>query len=66
MRLWRLNKIDNGKWSAKEFRTLSVPMMRWVVDARMNEDEFYWLADYSMAWGKNIKKFSGFLYVYEI
>ena len=50
------NKIDNGKWSAKEFRALSVPMMRWVVDARMNEDEFYWLADYSMAWGKEHKK----------
>ena len=50
------NKSDNGKWSAKEFRTLSVPMMRWVFDARMNEDEFYWLADYSMAWGKEHNK----------
>lgn len=50
------NGIDNGKWSAKEFRELSVPMMRWVVDARMNEDEFNWLADYSMAWGKTYKK----------
>lgn len=50
------NKIDNGKWSAKEFRELSVPMMRWVVDARMNEDEFNWLADYSMACGKGDKK----------
>ena len=46
------NKIDNGKMVCKEFRTLSVPMMRWVVDARMNEDEFYWLADYSMALGE--------------
>lgn len=36
------------KWSGKEFRELRVPMMRWVVDARMNDDEFYWLADYAL------------------
>lgn len=50
------NNIANGKWSANEFRNLSVPMMRWVVDARMNEDEFDWLADYTMQWGKENKK----------
>lgn len=49
------NKISVGKWSSAEFRDLSVPMMRWVVDSRMNEDEFDWLANYAVEWGKEHK-----------
>lgn len=48
----KTNEISVGKWSAQEFRNLSVPMMRWVVDSRMNEDEFEWLANYTVNWGK--------------
>lgn len=44
--------MANAKWSSKQFRDLSVPMMRWVVDSRMNEDEFFWLADYVLDWAK--------------
>ncbi len=37
----------HNKWSGSQFRALKVPMMRWVVDARMNDDEFFWLANYA-------------------
>ncbi len=38
----------SSTWSSKQFRELPVPLMRWVVDARMNEDELTWLADYAL------------------
>ncbi|MBS5793923.1 MAG: NPCBM/NEW2 domain-containing protein [Clostridiales bacterium] len=44
--------MSNAKWSAKQFRELSVPMMRWVVDSRMHEDEFTWLYKYVLDWAK--------------
>lgn len=44
--------MANAKWSGKQFRELSVPMMRWVVDSRMHEDEFEWLAQYITDWAK--------------
>ena len=44
--------MANAAWSGKQFRELSVPMMRWVVDSRMHEDEFKWLAEYIMQWAK--------------
>lgn len=44
--------MSNAKWSAKQFRELSVPMMRWVVDSRMHEDEFTWLNKYVLDWAK--------------
>ena len=39
----------NSLWSGKQFRELPVPLMRWVVDTRMNEDELFWLANYALA-----------------
>ena len=47
----------SNKWSGAEFRALSVPMMRWVVDARMNDDEFFWLADYALKTRETDKNF---------
>lgn len=47
--------MANATWSGKQFRELSVPMMRWVVDSRMNEDEFEWLAQYITNWAKENK-----------
>ena len=50
------NTNDHRKWSTKEFKDLPIPLMKWVVDARINDDEFDWLADYSLsekAKGKN-------------
>ncbi len=44
--------MSNAQWSAKQFRELSVPMMRWVVDSRMNEDEFTWLHQYVLDWAQ--------------
>ncbi|WP_461809895.1 NPCBM/NEW2 domain-containing protein [Faecalimonas sp.] len=38
----------NSTWSSKQFRELPIPLMRWVVDTRMNEDELKWLADYAL------------------
>ena len=45
-------KMESASWSGKQFRELSVPMMRWVVDSRMHEDEFEWLAQYITDWAK--------------
>ncbi len=39
----------NSKWSGAQFRALRIPLMRWVVDTRMNQDELFWLADYALA-----------------
>ena len=47
---------DYGKWTSKQFKELPIPMMKWVVDSRMNNDEMLWLADYALsekAKGKN-------------
>ena len=38
----------HSKWSTAQFKSLSMPLMKWVVDARMNEDELQWLADYAL------------------
>ncbi len=52
--------MDNaGKttdWSGEQFRRLPIALMRWVVDARMNEDEFDWLADYALKTRDTIDK----------
>jgi len=37
-----------GKWSTEQFKSLPIPMMKWVVDTRMNDDEIKWLADYAL------------------
>ncbi|EPB8220824.1 NPCBM/NEW2 domain-containing protein [Clostridium perfringens] len=53
--LIKLGKIDNGgnqndfgKWSSKQFKELPIPLMRWTVDTRLNDDEILWLADYTL------------------
>lgn len=38
------------RWSTRQFVDLPLPLMKWVVDARMNNDEIAWLRDY--AWSK--------------
>ena len=38
-----------NKWSTKQFKELPVPLMRWVVGNRINNDEILWLADYALA-----------------
>ena len=37
---------DYGKWSTQQFIDLPVPMLKWVVDTRLNDDEILWLSDY--------------------
>lgn len=36
------------KWSTQQFKGLPIPLMRWVVDNRINDDEIDWLADYAL------------------
>ena len=38
-----------GKWSTQQFKDLPIPLMRWVVDNRINDDEVDWLADLALA-----------------
>ena len=38
-----------GKWSTQQFIDLPIPLMRWVVGNRMNNDEVKWLADYALS-----------------
>lgn len=61
--------MGNAIWSGKQFRELSVPMMRWVVDSRMHEDEFEWLAQYITQWAseeenKNKNFLDSYMYVH--
>lgn len=61
--------MGNAIWSGKQFRELSVPMMRWVVDSRMHEDEFEWLAQYITQWAseeknKNKNFIDSYMYVH--
>ena len=42
------NSNNHKQWSSAEFKALPIPMMRWTVDARMNDDEILWLADYAL------------------
>ena len=42
------NTENSAKWSTQQFKDLTIPLMVWVVDSRMNEDEFEWLADYAL------------------
>ena len=61
--------MGNAIWSGKQFRELSVPMMRWVVDLRMHEDEFEWLAQYITQWAseeenKNKNFLDSYMYVH--
>lgn len=37
-----------GKWSSKQFKALPIPLMKWTVDTRMNDDEIKWLAEYAL------------------
>ena len=48
-------KMDEGgdfdgfnKWSTQQFKDLPVPMMRWVVSNRINNDEIHWLTDLAL------------------
>lgn len=34
-------------WSSRKFVDLPLPLLKWVVDARMNNEEFAWLRDYA-------------------
>ena len=43
------NTNDYTKWSTQQFIDLPIPMMKWVVDTRMNDDEFMWLSDYVLS-----------------
>lgn len=43
------NTNDHRKWSTQEFKDLPIPLMRWVVDARFNDDEAEWLAEYALS-----------------
>lgn len=61
--------MGNAIWSGKQFKELSVPMMRWVVDSRMHEDEFEWLAQYITQWAseeenKNKNFLDSYMYVH--
>jgi len=50
------NTNNSRQWSSTEFKALSIPMMRWSVDARLNNDEILWMVDYALsekAKGKN-------------
>lgn len=53
------------RWSSRKFVDLPLPLMKWVVDARMNDDEFAWLRDY--AYNKDTKdwgrKFDAYTYI---
>lgn len=37
-----------GKWSSDQFKALPIPLMKWAVDTRMNDDEIKWLAEYAL------------------
>ena len=43
------NQDGWGKWSSEQFKELPIPMMKWVVDARINNSEILWLADYALS-----------------
>lgn len=38
-----------GKWSSEQFKKLPIPLMKWAVDTRMNDDEIEWLANYALS-----------------
>lgn len=42
---------NRWRWSTQDFIDLPMPLMKWVVDTRMNNDEIAWLRDY--AWTKH-------------
>lgn len=48
---------DYGKWTTKQFIDLPVPMLKWVVDTRLNDDEMLWLSDYVLKEKNNGKNF---------
>ncbi len=63
-KLIELGKMDEagkqenfGKWSTKQFKDLPIPLMRWDVDTRLNDDEILWLADYALKQKNMGKKF---------
>lgn len=39
----------SGKWSTEQFKALPIPLMKWTVDTRLNNDEIQWLADYALS-----------------
>lgn len=43
------NTTTYGKWSTAQFKALPIPLMKWAVDTRMNDDEIRWLADYALS-----------------
>lgn len=42
------NTTTSGKWSSEQFKALPIPLMKWAVDTRLNNDEIQWLADYAL------------------
>lgn len=38
-----------AKWSTEQFKALPIPLMKWVVDTRMNDDEIEWLTEYALS-----------------
>ena len=51
------NTNDYGKWSSENFKKLPIPLMKWTVDARLNDDEIFWLADYALSMKKQGRKY---------
>ncbi|MCJ8342972.1 MAG: S-layer homology domain-containing protein [Cetobacterium sp.] len=51
------NQNDYGKWSSIQFKKLPIPLMRWTVDNRINDDEVFWLADYALKMKKQGKNY---------